>query len=188
MHRTGFKSGPFRKLGIYVVFGCGAAALVGFCLGLLGGTLGADVRASVATIVAVGAIVVAMLELSGRPVRLVQLDRETPRDWLGGSPLRWAALNGMAIGIGAGTRLGVWLWYVIPLGALLSGDPTLGTIGYGAYGFTRTAGAGGIMLLQARYSDRPIWLRVLRGSVRARRIASAQLLFVACLALLVVGT
>jgi hypothetical protein len=188
VHRTGFKSGPFRKLGVYVAFGFGAAALAGFLLGILGSALGDDARAVIATVIAVGAIVVAVLELLGRRVKLVQLDRETPRDWLARSPLGWAALNGTAIGIGAGTRLGVWLWYVVPLGALLSGDPVLGMIGYGAYGLTRTAGAGGIMLLQARYSDRPIWLRVLRESARARRIASAQLLFVASLTLLVLGT
>ena len=129
MHRTGYKSGPFRKLGVYVAFGFSAAALVGFCLGILGSTLGADARASIATVGAVGAIMVAMPELHGRKVKLVQLDRETPRDWLEGSPLGWAALNGTAIGIGAGTRLGVWLWYVVPLGALLSGDPVLGIIG-----------------------------------------------------------
>src|SRR3712207_8459275 len=39
------------------------------------------------------------------------------------------------------SRIGFWLWYAIPLGAFLVGDPWLGAVVYGTYGFVRGLGA-----------------------------------------------
>jgi hypothetical protein len=59
-------------------------------------------------------------------------------------PLGWATRNGLALGIGATSRIGFWLWYVMPVTALLSASPLAGAAIYGLYGALR---AGGVWVL-----------------------------------------
>lgn len=175
------------KLAVYVLAGTVAAALAGAILGALGGLLTGEARALLASVAALIAVALGFAGVLHVRVPLLQIDRETPYGWLQGSPTSWALRNGAAIGFGAGTRLGVWLWYLIPLGALLSGSPVIGAMGYGAYGLARTGGAGLLLLVQERRQGVSVWLRVLRQSARARRLADAQLLLVGVSALLIVG-
>jgi hypothetical protein len=149
--------------------------------------LAGDTRALVASIAGLLAVVFGLLGVFHVRIPLIQIDRETPYGWLQGSPISWALRNGAAIGFGAWTRLGVWLWYLIPLGALLSASPIVGAVGYGAYGLARTGGAGLLLLVQERHRGVPVWLRVLRQSSRARRLADAQLLLVGISTLLIAG-
>lgn len=187
MHRTGQKAGIGSKLTAYVLAGVTAAAITGALLGALGGLMTGEARALVASAAGLLAVSLGVAGVLRVRVPLLQIDRETPYGWLRGSPIAWALRNGAAIGFGAGTRLGVWLWYLIPIGAVVSGSAVVGAVGYGAYGLARTGGAGLLLLVQERHKGIPVWLRVLRQSARARRLADAQLLLVGASALLILG-
>lgn len=101
--------------------------------------------------------------------------------------MRWAARNGWTLGIGATSRIGFWLWYVIPLGALLLGFPPLGALVYGTYGFIRSAAVWPLIFgsRRRRGNDFNLWL--LHKHRGARTLAAAQLLLVGLVVLLVIG-
>ena len=168
--------GARARIAFYVGAGFTTAALAGALLGLAGSALSAQARGGIAAVAAALAIVVGLLDLVGLPVPLFQIDRETPYRWKEKGPVGWALRNGAALGLGAGTRLGFWLWYVIPVGALLCASPALGAAGYGAYGLTRTLAVAGMLSLYRRGAASPT--AVLRFSTDARLIAAAQLLAV----------
>jgi hypothetical protein len=157
----------------------GAAA--GAALGLLGGMLAAPARAAAAVALAALAVLVVLLRMAGVRVPVLQRDRETPQRWMHAGPLGWATRNGLALGIGATSRIGFWLWYVVPVTALLSASPRSGAALYGLYSALRTGGVWVLLLAPAavwrgRNGDWPIW---------ARGIATAR--FAADLCLLLVG-
>ncbi|WP_214416057.1 hypothetical protein [Sphaerisporangium fuscum] len=110
----------------------GAAALTGAVLGLLGSALEPGMRALLA-LAAVSAVAV------GAAVRPVpwQLDRETDTRWLGYNDWRTAAYNGFALGLGFTTRIGFWLFYLVPLTAFAVADPLLGALGYVVFAVSR---------------------------------------------------
>lgn len=102
--------------------------------------------------------------------------------------LRWAARNGFALGVGASTRIGFVLWYVVPIAALLSASLPLGAGVFAAYGFFRTTAAYAI-IRAARDQDFEALADALRrwGGL-ARAVSAGQLAIVALTTLLVVGT
>jgi hypothetical protein len=111
---------------------------MGASLGLIGSYLVPDVRAATASVFAVIGVVVAAIELTGRRVPLLERSRETPRRWVSESaPRAWAIRNGAALGLGFATRIGFWLWYVVPAASLLSGSLRDGAIVYGLYAAIR---------------------------------------------------
>lgn len=187
MYRAKDKQGLRQTLAFYVAAGAVAGALAGALLGWIGGLLSLDVRVLLGTVLGLVAVGIGLTELSGRRIPLVQLDRETPVEWIDEGPVRWALRNGLAIGLGAGNRLGFWLWYVIPIGALLSGDPLVGALGYGCYGLIRTMGAAGMIFLfeRGRIDREGRW--ILEFFDQARGIAATQLAVVGLAALLIFG-
>jgi hypothetical protein len=126
------------------------------------------------------------LEFFGRHVQPPQFDCETPQRWVHQGPLRWATRNGLTLGFGATSRIGFWLWYVVPLGAFLVGDPRLGAAIYGTYGLIRALGAVFILLgmlrLKADISD---WVMERYGA--ARVLAAGELIFLGVALTIVVG-
>ena len=126
------------------------------------------------------------LEFFGRRVQPPQFDCETPQRWVRQGPLRWATRNGLTLGFGATSRIGFWLWYVVPLGAFLVGDPRLGAAIYGTYGLIRALGAVFILLgmlrLKADISD---WVMERYGA--ARVLAAGELIFLGVALTIVVG-
>lgn len=150
----------------------------GAVLGVLGALVPGEIRGAAATACGLAAILIAAVELMGRRVPLIQMDRETPTEWLARGPLSWAIRNGVAIGFGGMTRLGFWLWYVVPIGAFLSGSLLLGALGYGIYSTTRTLSAGGIHRMVTHGRVDPAGVKVLLMSGRARRVASKVLMVV----------
>jgi hypothetical protein len=73
-----------------------------------------------------------------------------------------------------------WLWYVVPLGALLGGT-LFGSLIYGAYGLTRNAGIWLLLLLLLTPAAAdPEWVvtEVLGRAGAARSVAGAVLVFV----------
>lgn len=118
---------------------------------------------------------------------LCQIDRETAQRWMHRGALSWALLNGSALGVGAASRLGFPLWYVVPVTALLGGSPILGAAVYGAYGFVR-AGATFALLLGGRWVDGTVMTeRLLRGYAPVRIALAAHLTAVSTAALVVAG-
>lgn len=114
-----------------------AGVAAGIALGTLGHTLPTDGRVAIVSVVAILAVALGVLELGTRRVLLVQCDHETSQRWRRTHPFRWAIRNGSTLGIGATTRVGFWLWYAVPVGALLVGSPVLSAFVYGTYGFVR---------------------------------------------------
>jgi hypothetical protein len=164
-----------------------AGAAFGALLGAVGNHLPDDVRAAGASVLAVLATVVGILDLGSRRLRVLQIDRETSRQWPHAGAFRWALLNGSALGVGATSRLGFWLWYVVPSSALLLGDPTVGAVLYGVYGLVRGFGVWGILLLPNHVSgeDSTIWL--LRQYATARLVTAGQLIVVGMAVVVAVG-
>jgi hypothetical protein len=174
------------KAVVYSLSSALAGLVTGAVLGAVGSLLPLDFRLASASILAVAAIAVGSLEFFGRRVQPLQVDCETPQRWVHTGPLRWATRNGLALGFGATSRIGFWLWYVVPLGAFLVGDPKLGAAIYGTYGLIRGLGAVFILLgmlrLKADISD---WL--IERYAAARILAAGQLVFLGVATAVVVG-
>lgn len=129
-------------------------AAVGTVLGALGGLLPFSARVAMASILSLIAIAVGVLELGPRPWRVPQCDVETPQRWMNAGAIRWATLNGAALGVGATSRIGFWLWYAIPASAILLGDPVSGALVYGLYGLIRGGSVWAFLLLPTRLGMR----------------------------------
>ncbi len=186
MHRNQAGWGWISKAVVYTLSSALAGLVTGAVLGAVGNLLPLDFRLAAGSILAVIAVAVGGLEFFGRRVQLPQFDCETPQRWVHKGPLRWATQNGLTLGFGATSRIGFWLWYVVPLGAFLVGDPRLGAIIYGAYGLIRGLGAVfiflGMFLFEADISD---WLTERYGA--ARVLAAGQLVFLGVALTIVVG-
>jgi hypothetical protein len=171
---------------VYSLSSALAGFVAGAILGAVGGLLSLDFRLAIGSILAVAAIVVGGLESLGRPVNLPQLDCETPQRWVHKGPLKWATQNGLTLGFGATSRIGFWLWYVIPLGAFLVGDPRLGAAIYGTYGLVRALGAVFTLLAMLRLkTDLSDWMIDQYGA--ARLLATGQLVLLGVATAIVVG-
>jgi hypothetical protein len=144
------------------------------------------VRVAVATFLGLVAVVVAVLELNGRPIRPLQCNRETPQSWVHKGPTKWAIQNGLALGCGATSHIGFWLWYAMPLGAFLIASPWAGAAIYGIYGITRGMAVWAIILGLAR--KRENWDEWLLGQKEtAYLVAAVQLLFLGIVIVIAVG-
>lgn len=108
-----------------------AGLTAGTLLGIAGGLLPLHLRLAVGSVLAVVAIVLGTLEFFGRRIDPPQFDCETPQLWVHKGPWRWASRNGLTLVLGATSRIGFLPWYVVLIGALLSGEPILGATIYG---------------------------------------------------------
>lgn len=147
-----------------------------------------NTRIGSASLFAVVAVVVGVMDLSGRGLGLLQYNRETPRRWLYGRPLRWAMFNGAMLGAGFTSRIGFWLWYVVPISALLSGTPPIGAFIYGCYGLVR----GWSVWLQLvgmmrQGADDDLSLRLMRLYPRVRSWTAATLFVAGVVSSIVLG-
>ena len=189
MHRNQRQSAWKYKAAAFLFATTLSGVAVGALLGSLGSVLGPDVRAIVGTLGALVAVLVSVIENSGRRVPLPQRNRETPQPWLESGSVRWALVNGVTLGAGFASRIGFWLWYVVPLGAFLSGNVVIGAVLFGLYGFGR--GLSAILLILgtnvifARGGDRfpEIARRVVGEFQHARSMSTIALLFAAAVAL-----
>ena len=186
MYRNQAGRGWISKAIVYSLSSAVAGLVTGAVLGAVGSLLPLDARLAIGSILAVVAIGVGGLEFFGRRVQPPQFDCETPQRWMHRGPLRWAIRNGLTLGFGATSRIGFWLWYVIPLGAFLVGDSIFGAIIYGAYGLIRALGATVIVLGMIRLkTDISDWLIERYGE--ARLLAAGQLVFLGVATAVVVG-
>ena len=186
MHRNQAGRSWQSKAAVYALASAVAGLVAGTVLGTVGSLLSLDIRLAVGSILAVAAIAVGSLELWGRRPQPLQFDCETPQRWVNTGPLRWAIRNGLTLGFGATSRLGFWLWYVIPLGAFLIGNPGAGAAIYGTYSLVRALGAPVILLCSARL-ETDISDRLIAGYDAARVLAAGQLVFLGVATAVVVG-
>jgi hypothetical protein len=84
-------------------------------------------------VVAFGLVVSPVLSPRGMP----QFDKETEQRLLGLGPVRWAVTNGFLLGLGFTSRIGFWVWYLVPLGCLVLGSPVPAAIVWATYSCVR---------------------------------------------------
>ena len=97
----------------------------------------------------------ALVVAAARASRPWQRDAETPMDWLEREGLTVAVRNGLALGAGFLTRLGFWLWWMLPVLAFESGSVRAGAIVGAAYGAVRLGASSFVAVrAEAKRSDR----------------------------------
>lgn len=164
---------------IYATSAALAGVISGAALGGVGSTIPTETRVFGLRFLALVGISIGLSELLGRRFSPLQCDRETPRQWVDRGALRWGIMNGAALGWGARSRIGFWLWYVVPCSAVFSGRPLAGASIYAAYALAR-AGAGVALTWYAMNGgrwDKGLWL-IMR--TRAAKNASAGYLVLFC--------
>jgi len=163
-----------------------AGGLTGTILGAIGASLSYGIRVALISLLAIPAVALGGIELLGHRLQPLQCDRETPQEWVRLGPLRWAMYNGMALGSGAWSRIGFWLWYVVPIGAFLVGRPLLSAALYGTYGLARGAAVWAIMLgIVQKRRGYARWL--LGRATLARTVAAGILVLIGVVAISAVG-
>jgi hypothetical protein len=126
----------------------GAAAATSAALGALTGLIGAALPAA-ARVAVFAVLTAALLVAAATRATVWQHDVETPLSWLDDEDWRVVAKNGATLGMGFPTRLGTWLFYLIPLAGMLSGEVAAAALIYLAYG------AGRVGLSLATVAQRP---------------------------------
>ncbi len=186
MHRNQASRSWVSKAVVYSLSSALAGGATGAVLGAVGSLLPLDFRLAAGSILAIAAIVLGGLEFFGRRIQPLQFDCETPQRWVHKGPLAWAIQNGLTLGFGATSRIGFWLWYAIPLGAFLVGNPLFGAVSYGTYGLLRALGAVFIVLVMMRTKvDISDWLIEHYGI--AKILTTSQLTFLGLATAIVVG-
>jgi hypothetical protein len=126
-------------------------------------------------------------DLVERPIRPLHCDRETPKSWVYEGRLLWATKNGIALGCGATSRIGFWLWYAIPAGAFLEGKAILGGLVYGSYGLSRGLGVWGFLLSRVSTDTEVFLLRLMGRRGALRSLTAAGLIFLCAYTIGAVG-
>lgn len=150
---------------VYTGASCLGGSVAGAILGAVGGIAPGEARIALGTLAAVFGLTLGVLGARGVQLNPPQIDRETPQRWLNAGAWRWAALNGVTLGVGAFSRIGFWLWYTVPIGSLLFGRPLVGALIYGSYGLTR-GGMAWLFLIVGRRSPAE---ELMGSSERVRR-------------------
>lgn len=171
---------------VYALAGTIAGAVAGAATGAMGNAVSDPVRFSLGTLLGAVAVGVGVRALRAERSAPLQCDRETPKEWVDRGPLAWPILNGAALGFGATTRLGFWLWYAIPIGCFLLAAPAAGAVIWGSYGLTRTAAAAVIWHVQARHRDHDL-TGILSLRASADRAAASMTVVLGFAGLLLLG-
>lgn len=172
---------------VYSLASTAAGVACGLAIGGAGSIIPRDVRDGLATVLVLPAVILGGIELGGRRVQPIQCNRETPQRWIHLGPIRWAVLNGLALGCGTGSRLGFWLWYAVPVGALLFRSPITGAFVYGAYSFARGMAVWLLLLLALpRWPNEYAAWMIARNNV-ARAAAAGCLICVGVAVAIAVG-
>jgi hypothetical protein len=79
-------------------------------------------------------------------LRPPQFDRETLARWLEFRDGRSALMNGLELGSGVLTRLGYWLWYLIPLGCIATSNWAVGAMIWATYSLIRLITSAGLAI------------------------------------------
>ena len=187
MHRNQAGSSWISKAIVYSLSSAFAGLIVGALLGIAGSFLSLSFRGAIGGVLAVIAVAAGSLEIFGRRIKPLQFDCPTPRHWMQKGPLRWATRNGLALGFGATSRIGFLSWYVVPLGALLSGSLAFGAAIYGTYGLVRGVAAPLILLSMIwQKADFSGWF--LQQNKLMQVLAAGQLVLLGVAVAIVIGS
>lgn len=173
---------------VYAVSSTLAGGAAGAVLGQLGSHLSISHRLAMASASAIFGLLAGLLHFALRDIPLFQFNRETPQPWMRYGALRWAILSGATLGTGVTTRIGFWLWYSIPVSALLFGSPMVGVLIYGLYGASRGWLVWLLLAAPIRRiagDDPATW--VLSQYWRAQAVTAAYLIGVSSAAVVIVG-
>jgi len=129
-----------RNATVLAATATGVGATVGSALGLAGAHASGATRAL--ALVTLPLLVIALAaDAVGISVAIPQRNVETAISSLDESWRLWAVYTGAMLGFGGLTRIGFWIWYLIPVAALASGSLVAGALIWGAYGAVRTVAA-----------------------------------------------
>ena len=102
-------------------------------VGAISDQLPATIRIAIGTVLSAGLLIIGCMP----KVPVLQFRRETGQNMLGWGPRCWAAANGSLLGIAVVSRIGFWLWYLVPVGCFVVGSPIHGALIWGTYGLVR---------------------------------------------------
>jgi hypothetical protein len=148
----GFRTDALLAGAIFLAVSVLVAAVVGATLGVVGQMVAMPIR-GVVGVCAVLAIAVAAVTR-----RLPwQLERETSIRWLEYQDWRTAVYNSASLSLGFATRIGFWVFYLVPIGAFMSGSALKGALVYSIYGGARCAASlvlAAVAMRSAHITDR----------------------------------
>ena len=175
------------KAAIFSLSASFGGLISGWLLGLVGSFVPLNIRIALASLLALAAVVVAAIELSGRRLQLLQCNRETPQSWVHEGPTKWAIQNGLALGCGVTNRVVFWLWYAIPAGAFSIASPILGMVIYGTYSIVRGMAVWVLILGFGRKYGEDWGDRLIGHMEMARLVTTGQLLLPGIVVTIAVG-
>lgn len=100
----------------------------------------------------------------------------------------WAIRNGASLGLGFTSRLGFWIWYLIPASSFLLGEPLLGAALYGLYGAVRSIAVWLFLKPPSFWTpgdDLDAWIQMQYPIMR--RITAESLIAIGVFVVLVIG-
>ena len=159
----------------------------GAFIGAVSGAVPAPARAAIAAALAITGLCIGLAESRGAVVWLPQRSCETPQRWMDRGWLPWSLRNGGALGTGAMTRIGFPLWFVVPTVCFVLGDPLVGAVVFGSYGFARGLGAVLIIVAARRRSFASVAEYSLSRFPAARRALGGTLAVISLAMLALVG-
>lgn len=193
VHRNQAGSSWIKKGIVFTGGSLFAGLLVGAGLGYSGSLVPSDVRLGLGTLAAFVAVACGSVEVAGRRIQPPQWNRETPQRWMYAGPLRAALRNGFTLGLGFTTRIGFLIWYAVPLGAFLLGDPLVGAMIYATYSLTRRI-TPWIMISWERFYGRQrgwtferIGTSLARNAAIVKRVVAGGLMFLGIAVLIDLG-
>jgi hypothetical protein len=148
------------------------------------------VRVTGGSLAAVGLAVVGLWHLSRGSAWLLERDCETAQHWMERGSAQWAVRNGIALGLGFMSRIGVVAWYLIPVACIAIGTPIAGAAVFGAYGATRGGAVWAWFLamnLRLGLGQTDIAERLFNWYVPAKRLGAAVLTVTSTVAIVIVG-
>ena len=142
-----------------------ASALFGATLGWTGGTLlrpSGPLTVAVLVVSGIGHLVMSQRDLGLCHFPMPQSHWQVPKRWLSVMPPRMAALvYGMCLGVGILTRISSSGFYVVLGWVVLSGEPMLGALIMGMFGFGRLIPLIFFMRLVPDPNEGARWLAIL---------------------------
>lgn len=149
-----------------------SGSIAGASLGAVGALISPSARAAVGV-----ACCLMLLTATVARREVVQINRETDQALLELGPTGWAVANGALLGLGFTSRIGFWLWWVLPLASVVLGSPRESSLVWGAYALCRTGVSFGLAMIMRREPSKTtnLTLRLLGSRPRARRLTNALL-------------
>lgn len=126
------------KACVFAGAGLFGGAAAGFLLGVGGSVIPSSGRIGLVSLFAAGAVIYGCAYVMYPDhVALPQRDCETDQGWMDRGELYWAARNGLALGMGFTSRIGIPSWYIVPTASFACGDPLIGGLLFALYGGVR---------------------------------------------------